>query len=103
MKIDTDQADMAIGSFMFDNGRCSVTICLAMDWAPDYLFSKYPDRVAPVWNLVNLFTPLLWGLVFVSIILVFLFFQLSTFLYSKMGFRNSIVSEEIVLIPIRYF
>ena len=93
---------MAIGTFGFTVERCTVTVCIATQNTPYHFYSKYPERVAPTWNLVNLFPPFLWGLVFVSIILVISMFQFSTFLYSKMGFEKNIVSEEMVLIPIRY-
>ena len=92
---------MAIGSFGFTEQRCSVTVCIATAYVPTHFFSKFPGRVSPIWNLAKLFPPLIWVLVFVSIILVTLMFQFSSYIYQKMGLRKSIISEEMVLIPLR--
>ena len=100
-QIDTDKAGMAIGRFVFSVERCSVTACISMDYSPYYFFSKYPERKDPIWNLVNLLSPLIWGLVVISIILVILMFKMSSFIYTKLGHRKSIMTEEMVLIPIR--
>ena len=101
LQIDTDKAGMAVGTFGFTVQRCFVTVCIAMQHSQSHFFSKYPERVTPFWNLVQLFPPLIWGLVFASIILVLLMFKMSLFIYSKMGCEKSIISKEMVLIPIR--
>ena len=101
MQIDTDKAGLAISVYGFTAQRCSVTVCIAIQQTQSNFYSKYPEREAPIWNLVNLFPPLIWGLVFASIILVLLMFKVSSFIYSKMGFGENIVSEEMVLIPFR--
>ena len=93
---------MAIGNFQFTEGRCTVGVCIAVDYGPHYLFSKYPASVAPLWNLVMLFPPLIWAMVLVSIILVLAVFQLSSIIYSNLGFKESIINCELVLIPTRY-
>lgn len=102
LQIDTDRAGLAVGLFQFTEQVCAVTLCIEMDYGPLYLFSKYPERVAPFWNLIQLLPPLIWGLILISIILVIFIFQLSSLIYSKLGLKKNIIFKDLVLIPVRY-
>ena len=82
--------------------RCKRYECIPNSYQPFYLFSKFPEKVSPIFNLVNLFTPLIWGLTFMSVLLAVFYFTFSSWIYSKLGFGEHISSEEeILLYPFR--
>ena len=93
---------MAIGNFGFSIERCMVTVCMENDINQFYFFSKYPERIAPTWNLIQLFPPSIWGLVFVSILMIVLFFHVSSWIYYQMGLEKDLFKEELVLVPVRF-
>ena len=69
-------------------------------YLPVYWFSKYPAKSAPTWNLLKVFDPPSWTLIFTSIICVTIFF----FIVARIGtfhFGIQTVYEEIVLSPFR--
>ena len=69
-------------------------------YLPEYWFSRYPAKVPPTWNLVNLFDQQSWILIFLSILFVSIFFLIS----AKIGtshFGIQTVNEEIILSPFR--
>ena len=66
---------------------------------PWYIFSKYPAELSKLTTLTRLFTPLVWFLVFLSILAIVAFFKFGAFVGKKYGLRT--VNEEIVLYPIR--
>ena len=82
-------------------GRAEVAICApGFYYFPDYWWSKYPAKVAPTWNLLKLFDQTSWLLIFISIILVTIFFFIAARIgTSYFGIRT--VHEEIVLTPFR--
>ena len=86
---------------MWSLARCvdADTLCMDNSYQPMYFMSKYPEEVSPVWNIVRLFKPLIWGAVFFSLFLVIAFFAISSKTYQKMGFRNSLRTTEIQLAP----
>ena len=92
---------MAVGLFSFSESRCSIAVCLATHYSPFFFFSKFPEKVAPIWNLIHLFPPLVWLIVFISITMVTLMFYFSSYIYCKMGIEKNIIQEEITLVPIR--
>ena len=92
---------MAIGAFSLGAERCSVANCLEMDFSPMFFFSKYPEKVSPIWNLTLLLPPLIWLLFFLTLMLVILYFLYSTFIYKKMGLQKHLIWEEIILFPAR--
>ena len=76
--------------------------CIANQYQPYYFFSKFPEKVSPIFNLVKLFTPLIWGLTFMSVLLAVFYFTFSSWIYSKLGLREHISGEEeILLYPFR--
>ena len=85
----------------FTIGRCKYYACIANSYQPFYFFSKYPEKVSPIFNLVYLFSPLVWGLTFISLLVVVFLFTFSSWIYSKLGFREHISEEEILLYPFR--
>ena len=101
IKIHEDKADLAIGDFAFGLSRCTTGLCLENGYGPMNFFTKYPPKSPPMWNLINLFPPLIWGYTFLSIFFILLFFIISTKLYSKIGLRENIITEEILLVPFR--
>ena len=92
---------MAIGNFLFDEKRCSVATCLEMMYQTKYFFSKFPSRVAPMWNLSKLLSPIQWSFTFASIFLVLSFFVFSAKVYSFIGFKKDIKNIEVILMPVR--
>ena len=101
-KIERDEADIiAPDSYNCYHERSEVAVCApGSNYLPSYWFSKFPAKVAPTWNLVNLFDPPSWILIFTSIISVTMFF----FLVARIGtkyFGIRTVSEEIILSPFR--
>ena len=56
-------------------GRGEVAICApGVSYFPMYWFSRYPARVAPIWNIVKVFDPISWILIFLSILFLSIFF-----------------------------
>lgn len=100
-QIDEDKAGLAIGDFIFDAMRCKVGACLEYSYAPMYIWSKYPGKVAPMWNLTSLFSPLIWAYTFGSISIMICFLLFSSKVYSMMGLKRDLTTQELVLIPIR--
>ena len=93
---------MAIGWFAFDTRRCTDAACIETNFTPFYFFSKFPDKVTPIWNLIRLFPPLIWGLTFISIVLVAAFHFLASKIYAKMGLEKSLIHMEVKMMPTRY-
>ena len=88
--------------YAFDMWNCQNYECISNSYQPWYFFSKYPDEVSPIFNLVYLFTPLIWGLTFMSIFGMVFFFYFSSWVYSKLGYGKHISgNNEIILCPFR--
>ena len=92
---------VAPGDYRCYQGRGEVAICApGAGYIPDYWFSKFPDKVDPTWNLLKLFDPPSWILIFTSIIFVTIFF----FIAARIGashFGIQTFTEEIILSPFR--
>ena len=101
-KIERDEADLAVGVFALSPERCEVCQCIENDFNPRNFYTKYPAKVAPIWNLINLVPPDIWMYIFLSLFWVVIFFLISSKVYTKMGFRSYLGQEEILLVPIRY-
>lgn len=93
---------MALGGFGMNIDRCGVASCMEIGFFPTNFFSKYPGMQSPVWNLITLFPPLIWGLVLICLILMVMFFSISSKFYEKIGMEKYLIHEEILLVPIRY-
>ena len=82
-------------------GRGEVAICApGVSYFPMYWFSRYPARVAPIWNIVKVFDPISWILISLSILFVSIFF----FFSARIGTRHfgiQTFNEEIILSPFR--
>ena len=81
--------------------RGKISICApGTNYLPEYWFSRYPAKVAPTWNLLKLFDGTSWILIFLSIVLVAIFFYIAARIGNKyFGIRISM--EEIILSPFR--
>ena len=87
--------------FGFSQERCLIACCLEMQNSYDFFFSNYPGKVDPTWNLIYLFSPLIWGLVIGSILMTYFVFKISSNIYAYMGMSKSLFYEEMVLVPVR--
>ena len=101
MQIDKDKADLAIGNFLLDGARCGVAACLDMHYSPNFFLSKYPEKVTPIWNLIRLLPPEVWGFTLLSISSISIYFLTSSKVYARIGLKKKLKSEEIVLVPTR--
>ena len=92
---------MTEGSYGCYESRGKVAVCApGFSYMPYYWFSKYQAKIAPTWNLLNLFDRTSWILIFISIILVTIFFFLAARIGTKhFGIRT--FTEEIILSPFR--
>ena len=81
--------------------RAEIGICApGSRYLPNYWFSKFPSKTSPVWNLLKLFDPQTWMLVFASIFSVTIVLYISARIgTSYFGVRPDTV--EIVLSPFR--
>ena len=96
------EADIAVSQFLFSKERCEVVLCNEANYLPQYMFSKYPEKKDPTWNLIYLFPFNVWLIIFISIIGVALFFHISSKVYIKWGMKDILASESIDLYPFRY-
>ena len=89
------------GNYGCFHGRSTIAICgPGYNYLPVYWFSRYPSKVSPQWNLVKIFDPPSWILIFTSIMFVTIFF----FIAARIGssyFGIKTVTQEIVLSPFR--
>ena len=70
-------------------------------YLPEYYFSKYPAEADPTWNIVRVFDPVSWILLFLSIFSVSIIFFVSARIGTRyFGIRT--FTEEIILSPFRY-
>ena len=81
--------------------RCDVGLCLENYYGPMFIFSKFPEKSPPMWNLISLLPPLIWGCTFASLCIIVVFFMISAKLYANMGLKKNIKTEEITLVPFR--
>ena len=92
---------MTDGNYGCYESRGKVSVCApGFYYLPGYWFSRYPARVAPTWNILKVFDPISWILIFLSILVVKIFF----FISAKIGtscFGIQTVNEEIILSPFR--
>ena len=81
--------------------RGKISTCApSTNYLPEYWFSRYPAKVAPIWNLLKLFDRTSWILILLSIISVTIFF----FISGKVGtscFGIRTFRAEIILSPFR--
>lgn len=93
---------MSFDCFIFSRERCQVGECITTSFEPFYFFSKFPDKVSPIWNLTNLFKPSVWFLTFLSISLTLTYFTISIWIYSKLDHAQDFTSRDLVLAPFRW-
>ena len=103
-QIERDEADLVLPtSYGCYHGRSTVAICgPPAQYAPEYWFSKHPDKISPVWNLLTIFDGFSRFLTFLSLLSVTIFFLLSAKICSQY-FGIQTFSEEIILSPFRNF
>ena len=102
-QIERDEADIAThGNYGCFPSRGEVAACApGFTYLPDYWWSRFPAKVDPTWNIVKVFDPMSWLLIFLSILFVSMIF----FITARIGTRHFGIRtfyEEIILSPIRY-
>ena len=101
-QIERDEADITTpGDYGCYTERAEIGICApGTVYLPEYWYSRYPLKVAPTWNLLKLFDPPGWILLFLSILSVSIFFFFSARIgNSRFGIQT--FNEEIILSPFR--
>ena len=68
-------------------------------YMPWYIYTRYPAELSKMTTLMRIFTPLVWLLVFLSILIVVAFFKFGAYIGKKYGLRTA--NEEIALYPLR--
>ena len=76
--------------------------CVPSSFGYEYFFSRYPRETTKFWNLIYLFTPESWMWTFISIPTIIFSLYLARTLSVKIGLSGD-STEEIVLIPFRFF
>ena len=66
---------------------------------PWYIWTRYPAELSRMTTLMRIFTPLVWFLVFLSILTLVAFFKFGAYIGKKYGLRTA--NEEIALYPLR--
>ena len=60
---------MTDGDYGCHESRGKVSVCApGIGYLPSYWFSRYPARLAPTWNILKVFDPISWILLFLSIL-----------------------------------
>ena len=67
---------------------------------PWYIFTRYPPELSKMTTLIRIFTPLVWFLVFLSVLVIVAFLKFGAYLGKKYGVRTA--KEEIALYPLRW-
>ena len=101
-QIETDEADIITPrDYGCYHGRGTVAGCAPGSlYLPYYWYSRYPRKISPTWNLVNIFAPMSWTFTFLSILSVSLFYLLSARIgVSHFGLQT--FRLEIILSPFR--
>ena len=101
-QIERDEVEIvAPGNYACYHGRGTVATCAPGTlYAPQSWFSKYPEKISPIWNLVTIFTPMSWTFTFLSILSVSMFFLVSARIRAQY-FGVQTFREEIILSPFR--
>ena len=92
---------MTPGDYACMYARGKVATCApGFGYLPEYWWSRYPAKVPPTWNVVKLFDPISWLLIFLSILFVSIFLIFSARIgTSYFGIKT--FNLEIVLSPFR--
>ena len=94
--------DLEVGLVVMD-GWCGYYYhCLPFVYGWEYFFTRYPRETTKFWNLIYLFTPESWMWTFISIPTIILSLYLARIISIKIGLSGD-STEEIVLIPFRFF
>ena len=97
-----NHADMAMEGFSCYEGRQIVTDCSpAVFYTPLFFFTRHPLPATKMWNFVELFEPLVWGLVFLSIFYFFIFIKVCNVAVRKIENLGTI-TEWFLLFPFGY-
>ena len=92
---------MTPGNYGCYHGRGTVAACApGYLYLPAYWFSRFPTKVPPTWNLLKIFDPQSWTLIFISTLSVTIVFWISARIgTSYFGLKT--FTEEIILSPFR--
>ena len=97
-----NHADMAMEGFSCYEGRQIVTDCSpAVFYTPLFFFTRHPLPATKMWNFVELFTPFVWGMVFLSFIYFFIFIKVCNVAVRKIENLGTI-TEWFLLFPFGY-
>ena len=73
-----NEADLGIFGFAFSHIRSTaIEFSAPVDYLPPFWITAYPRPIIPWDNLLYIFTPLVWSLVFISALLLAAFLVLS--------------------------
>ena len=101
LKIEIKKADLAVRGFAVNSGRIKVAYFLpAVNYQPQYWWTRYPLETTKMWNLIYLFTPTSWMWTFLSIASIVITLKIFSMIRTRLGLN--LVSEEITLFPFRY-
>ena len=97
--------DFEVGLWGLRSDVCSVNAsshCVPFVFGYEYFFTRYPRETTKFWNIIYLFTPESWMWTFISIPTIIFSLYLARTLSVKIGLSGD-STEEIVLIPFRFF
>ena len=100
--IQRDEADVAAAGFAVVHSRSKVAeYTQGVTYYEIYWLTRFPKQLDPTWNLLGLFTPLVWMFIGLSILSVSMFLIISSRCYRDIYQRIKYVSTRVVLIPFR--
>ena len=94
--------DFDVGLYAINDNNCGSSHCVPFVFGHEYFFTRYPLETTKFWNVIYLFTPESWMWTFISIPTIIFSLYLTRTLSVKIGLSGD-STEEIVLIPFRFF
>ena len=95
-----DEADLAVFGFSCTYERSKIALCPpAVNYYPDYFYTRYPLETTKMWNLVKLLTPISWTWTFTAIISIVMVLKYFTLSGTVLGYNTSM--QDITLVPFR--
>ena len=100
--IQRDEVDVAAAGFAVMHSRSKVAeYTQGVTYFEMYWLTRFPKQLDPTWNLVGIFTPLVWMLIGLSILSVSLFLIIASRCYRDIYQRIKYVDTRLVLLPLR--
>ena len=97
--VENNEADLGVSSYACSSLQSAAFCSVFIGEQYDEWISKAPGKVSPTTNLLNIFTPLVWSLIFLSIVLFCSFLWLA----AQVGKSYRIITESYYdfLVPLR--